>query len=196
MRIGEIASGVLLELFERSCADQSWRHLFSGGDRPNFPDRYHLQLLYKRTTRGDARVGLLRRHHLLCRRLFGSRGQFALLQSRQPALQIARSGFLVLSISGLFVSLTYLPIAEATAIGFIGPLFITILSVPFLGERVGRHRWLAVMIGLAGVLVIARPGGAVWHWSAIMKARLAIVRRELQSIAGYVVRPPVGLGSE
>jgi drug/metabolite transporter (DMT)-like permease len=127
---------------------------------------------------------------------FGSRGQFALLQSRQPALQIARSGFLVLSISGLFVSLTYLPIAEATAIGFIGPLFITILSVPFLGERVGRHRWLAVMIGLAGVLVIARPGGAVWHWSAIMKARLAIVRRELQSIAGYVVRPPVGLGSE
>jgi drug/metabolite transporter (DMT)-like permease len=99
---------------------------------------------------------------------FGSRRQFALLQSGQPVLQIARSGFLVLSISGLFVSLTYLPIAEATAIGFTGPLFITVLSVPFLGERVGWHRWLAVVIGLAGVLVIVRPGGAVWHWSAIM----------------------------
>jgi len=99
---------------------------------------------------------------------FGRRRQFALNQSNQPVLQIARSGFLVMSIASLFVSLTYLPIAEATAIGFTGPLFITALSVPLLGERVGWHRWLAVMIGLAGVLVIVRPGGAVWHWSAGM----------------------------
>ena len=97
---------------------------------------------------------------------FGCRGQFAPLKSSRPALQIARSGFLVASIACLFVSLTYLPIAEATAIGFTGPLFITALSVPLLGERVGWHRWLAVIIGLAGVLIIIRPGGAVWHWSA------------------------------
>ena len=99
---------------------------------------------------------------------FASRRQFGLLRANQPVLQAARSGFLVLSIASLFVSLTYLPIAEATAIGFTGPLFITALSVPFLGERVGWHRWLAVIIGLAGVLVIVRPGGAVWHWSAVM----------------------------
>ena len=96
-----------------------------------------------------------------------TRNQLDLFHSSRPTLQIARAGFLVLSISGLFVSLTYLPIAEATAIGFTGPLFITALSVPFLGERVGWHRWIAVIIGLAGVLVIVRPGGAVWHWSAI-----------------------------
>jgi len=99
---------------------------------------------------------------------FMSRGKFALLHSRQPVLQVARSAFLVMSIASLFVSLTYLPIAEATAIGFTGPLFITALSVPFLGERVSWHRWLAVAVGLAGVLVIVRPGGAVWHWSAGM----------------------------
>ena len=98
---------------------------------------------------------------------FGGRRQFALLQTDRLVLQFVRPGFLVASISGLFISLTYLPIAEATAIGFTGPLFITILSVPFLGERVGWHRWLAVVIGLAGVLVIVRPGGAVWHWSAV-----------------------------
>ena len=97
---------------------------------------------------------------------FASRRQFELLRSRHPMLQIARAGFLVASIACLFVSLTYLPIAEAIVIGFTGPLFITALSVPFLGERVGWHRWLAVVIGLAGVLVIVRPGGAVWHWSA------------------------------
>ncbi len=120
---------------------------------------------------------------------FGCRGQFALLRSRQPVLQMARSGFLVMSIACLFVSLTYLPIAEATAIGFTGPLFITALSVPILGERVGFHRWFAVIIGLAGVLVIVRPGGAVWHWSAVMAllgaicfALFQLVTRRLASL--------------
>lgn len=99
---------------------------------------------------------------------FFSRGRFDLLRTDRPVLQIIRPGILVLSIASLFVSLTYLPIAEATAIGFTGPLFITALSVPFLGEKVGWHRWLAVIIGLAGVLVMVRPGGSVWHWSAGM----------------------------
>jgi len=99
---------------------------------------------------------------------FAVRGQLGLVRTTRPVLQIVRPGFLVLSIAGLFVGLTYLPIADATAIGFTGPLFITALSVPFLGERVGWHRWLAVVVGLAGVLVIVRPGGAVWHWSAGM----------------------------
>jgi drug/metabolite transporter (DMT)-like permease len=113
---------------------------------------------------------------------FGSRRQFSLLRSSQPVLQTARSGFLVMSIASLFVSLTYLPIAETTAIGFTGPLFITALSVPFLGERVGWHRWFAVAVGLAGVLVIVRPGGAVWHWSAAMALLGAICFASFQLI--------------
>ena len=99
---------------------------------------------------------------------FGIRQRFDLLRCNRPGMQVARSGFLVASIACLFVSLTYLPIAEATAIGFTGPLFITALSVLLLGERAGWHRWIAVVIGLAGVVVIVRPGGAVWHWSAGM----------------------------
>jgi drug/metabolite transporter (DMT)-like permease len=99
---------------------------------------------------------------------FFGRGQFTLLRTRRPVLQIVRPGFLVASIASLFVGLTYLPIAEVTAIGFTGPLFITALSAPLLGERVGWHRWFAVVVGLAGVMVIVRPGGAVWHWSAAM----------------------------
>lgn len=91
-----------------------------------------------------------------------------LLRTSQPKLQWLRSIFLVASIISLFIGLTYLPIAEATAIGFMSPLFLTALSVPILKERVGRHRWLAVIAGLIGVIIIVRPGGGIWHWASAM----------------------------
>ena len=75
---------------------------------------------------------------------------------------------MVCSISSLFVGLTYLPLAEATAIGFVAPLFITVLSVPILKEKVGIHRWCAVIVGLVGVMIIVRPGGNFWQLVSIM----------------------------
>jgi drug/metabolite transporter (DMT)-like permease len=92
----------------------------------------------------------------------------ALLATNRRVLQFARPAFLVASITSLFIGLTYLPIAESTAIGFTAPLFITALSVPILKEKVGLHRWTAVLIGLAGVLIIVRPGGGLWHWASLM----------------------------
>jgi drug/metabolite transporter (DMT)-like permease len=91
-----------------------------------------------------------------------------LKETDKPILQIIRPGFLVCSISSLFVGLTYLPLAEATAIGFVAPLFITVLSVPILKEKVGMHRWSAVIVGLIGVIIIVRPGGSFWHLVSIM----------------------------
>jgi drug/metabolite transporter (DMT)-like permease len=92
----------------------------------------------------------------------------ALLRTNRRVLQFARPAFLVASITSLFIGLTYLPIAESTAIGFTAPLFITALSVLILKEKVGFHRWAAVVIGLAGVLIIVRPGGGLWHWASLM----------------------------
>ena len=91
-----------------------------------------------------------------------------LIKTDRLILQILRPAFLVCSISSLFVGLTYLPLAEATAIGFVAPLFITILSGPILKEKIGIHRWVAVVIGLVGVIVIVRPGGDFWHFASIM----------------------------
>ena len=91
-----------------------------------------------------------------------------LKETDKPILQIIRPGFLVCSISSLFVGLTYLPLAEATAIGFVAPLFITILSIPILKEKVGMHRWSAVIVGLIGVIIIVRPGGSFGHLVSIM----------------------------
>ncbi len=91
-----------------------------------------------------------------------------LIATDKPYIQIFRPALLVCSISSLFVGLTYLPIAEATAIGFVAPLFITALSVPILKEKVGIHRWSAVLIGLMGVIIIVRPTGDLWHFASMM----------------------------
>ena len=91
-----------------------------------------------------------------------------LIKTDRIVVQLMRPAFLAASITSLFLGLTYLPIAEATTIGFTAPLFITALSGPILREKVGIHRWLAVVLGLVGVLVIVRPGGGLWHWASLM----------------------------
>ena len=88
------------------------------------------------------------------------------LHSPRPGLQIMR-GVALLSSSLFFISgLRFLPIAEASATGFVAPLFVTALSIAFLGEKVGVRRWLATAVGLAGVLIILRPGSSAFHPAA------------------------------
>lgn len=98
--------------------------------------------------------------------LLTARRRFAGLRARRPVLQVLRGLGLVGS-SVLFITgLGYLPVAEATAISFISPAFITALSIPFLGETVGVRRWLAVAAGLAGVLIVIGPDPAALHAAA------------------------------
>jgi drug/metabolite transporter (DMT)-like permease len=52
-----------------------------------------------------------------------------------------------------------LPLAEAYSLFFVAPLLITALAVPILGERVGWRRWLAIVVGLCGTIVVLRPSG-------------------------------------
>lgn len=70
-------------------------------------------------------------------------------------------GVLGVAMLALFTfGLRKLPLAEAYSIFFVGPLAVTALSGPMLGERVGRARWIAIAVGLLGVMVILRPTGA------------------------------------
>ena len=88
------------------------------------------------------------------------------LRSDRPRFQVMR-GVTLLGSSLLFIiGLRYLPIAEASATGFVSPLFVTALSIIFLGERVGMRRWAATAVGLFGVLVILRPGTSAFHAAA------------------------------
>lgn len=72
-----------------------------------------------------------------------------------------------------FYAFSVLPLAQVYVILFASPLLITILAIPILGERVGRHRWAAVIAGLIGVLIVMRPGQAVLsagHFAAMLAA--------------------------
>ena len=88
------------------------------------------------------------------------------LRTGRVGLQFLR-GAALLGSSLFFISgLRFLPIAEASATGFVAPLFVTALSIVFLGEKVGLRRWIATALGLIGVLIILRPGTSAFHIAA------------------------------
>lgn len=93
----------------------------------------------------------------------GGRGPGGLgrLRTRRLPVHTRRA---VLGVAGMicnFGAVMYLPLAESTTLGFTTPIFAVILSAVLLHERVGRYRWSAVLLGFAGVIVIAQPGSAV-----------------------------------
>jgi drug/metabolite transporter (DMT)-like permease len=94
-------------------------------------------------------------------------GYRALLRVRWP-LHLLR-GVVGVGMMATFVyALSQLPLTTAYTLFFVAPLFITLLSVLLLGERVGRGRWLAIAVGFAGVLVAMRPTGeGVLSWSGL-----------------------------
>lgn len=86
------------------------------------------------------------------------KGLDAVWKSGQPGLQFARALLIVVE-NGVFVlAFKYLPLADVHAIAAASPLIVIALSVPLLGEQVGPRRWLAVLTGFVGVLLIVRPG--------------------------------------
>jgi drug/metabolite transporter (DMT)-like permease len=89
------------------------------------------------------------------------------LHTDRRGLQLMR-GVALLGSSLFFISgLRFLPIAEASATGFVSPLFVTALSILFISESVGVRRWLATAVGLIGVLIILRPGSSAFHPAAV-----------------------------
>ena len=103
-----------------------------------------------------------------------ARGELKRVRTARPGLQMLRG--LLLAGAGFlyFTSLTVLPIAEAAAIGFVMPLFLALLAVPMLGERMDSARMTAVLIGLAGALVIVRPGASVFTPYALLPVGMAV----------------------
>jgi len=80
-------------------------------------------------------------------------------RTRQPGAHMVRSVCSTFAFLFFFASVRFLPLADAVAVEFGGPFLVMALSVPILGERIDRGRWLAVVVGFVGMLLIVQPEG-------------------------------------
>ena len=100
--------------------------------------------------------------------LLARSGGLGALRTARPLGHVLRSITGLASMVLFFLAFALLPLAEAIALAFAGPLFLTVLSIPILGEQVGLRRWAAVIAGFLGVLVIVRPGAGVFGAEALI----------------------------
>ncbi len=101
---------------------------------------------------------------------FGER----ILRTRNLGTILLRGGLLLMSTALNFTALFYLPLTLTSAIGFSAPLWICLLSIPILDERVGRRRWAAILVGFCGILVVTRPWTGSMHWAVALSMAAAL----------------------
>ena len=89
--------------------------------------------------------------------------------------QLARGVLFIIGSALIVWSLAELPLATAITMLFLSPVFMVLLSMPMLKERIGHHRWVAVLGGFAGVLIILRPGGMDFQWALLIPLAAAAV---------------------
>ncbi len=97
-------------------------------------------------------------------------GGWSILRTRTPGLHMLRGLMIVIANLTFFAALAVLPLAEATAVFFVAPLMITLLSIPILGEKIGPLRISAVIVGFIGVVIMTRP----WQSGAEREVSLLI----------------------
>lgn len=97
-----------------------------------------------------------------------------LVRTARPGIQILRGILQPVSSVCFILAIKYLPIAEASAITFVSPMIVALLAVVFLGEKVARSHWLAILAGFIGVLIIIRPGTEVFAWAALFPLAAAL----------------------
>ncbi len=109
-----------------------------------------------------------------------------ILRSKRLKYQLLASAMLFLSTYLFFQSVIIIPLAEATAITFVGPLMVTVLAIPMLGEKTSLFRVLCVICGFMGAVLVIRPGTDVFHVgsllvvvSALLYALYQIMTRKL-----------------
>ena len=112
---------------------------------------------------------------LPCTVLVMTHGGLSALRTNRVREHALRSASQFLSMVCIFTAFRMMPLADAVAIQFASPLFLTVLSIFILGERVGIHRWSAVLVGFAGVMIMVRPGPGLLESGALFALGNAII---------------------
>jgi drug/metabolite transporter (DMT)-like permease len=107
-------------------------------------------------------------HLALIAGFFLPRHGLSLLQTKSLPTQLVRAVALMMSTLLNFIAIQYLPLTLTGSIVFTMPLIVCALSGPLLGEKVGLRRWIAILVGFAGVMIIVRPGNLDFHWAVFL----------------------------
>jgi len=102
------------------------------------------------------------------------KGGLRTLKTRHFGWHAARAAANGVTLATFFGALFFLPLADTVAITFVSPLLMCMLAGPMLGERVGLRRWIVIVIGFLGVLVITQPGGTGFGWGAVLALGAAL----------------------
>ena len=97
------------------------------------------------------------------------------LQRPHLGLHLARTMSGAVGVTLMFASVAHIPLADATAISFLNPVFGMILAIPLLGERVGKWRWLAAAIAFSGAMILLRPTPESFQPAALLALGAALV---------------------
>ncbi len=107
-------------------------------------------------------------HLVLVAVVFMPRMGLGLLRTRRIGTQFVSSIMMLLSTLFFFSAVKSIPVAEAISITFVAPLAVVLLAWPLLGERITWFRMAAVIVGFSGVLIVIRPGSAVFQWASLL----------------------------
>jgi len=114
--------------------------------------------------------------------IFVPKMKWRILRTANPRLQLLRGSCLLGASLLMLNALSSLPLTEATAVIFLAPVFITLLSGPILKEKAKPIHWMAVALGFAGVLVIVRPGGGLLTWAILFPIGAAMCNATYQIV--------------
>jgi len=112
----------------------------------------------------------------------------SVLRTRNPRFQWLRGALLLTSSLLAFASLKYMPVGEFTAIMMIAPLAITVLAATLLKEHVSLLRWMLVIGGFAGTLVIIRPGSEAFQWASLLPLGVVVSNAWFQVLTSKMAR--------
>jgi drug/metabolite transporter (DMT)-like permease len=98
----------------------------------------------------------------------------SLVRSSRRGTEMLRGVALLIGTALNFLALGYLPLTTTSSIFFTAPLWICLLSIPLLGEHVGRRRWAAIGVGFIGILIVTRPWSGGAHWAVILSLGSAL----------------------
>ncbi len=110
----------------------------------------------------------------------------SILKTAQPKLQLTRGVLAICSAVSFVTAIRYVALADAVAVSFVAPFFLSMLAAIILKETMGPRRWIAVIFGFIGALIIIRPGSGAIH-PAVLLVVVATVFYALRQIIGRLL---------